>query len=140
METWLRVVTYRVEEPATDRVLLDRLAAYDAAMEGMKSCVADVIHELETQPGFKGGYGGHNPVDGTVSAITYWSSLAAIEAATGGLHQLRAEAEALGLVVESVHHTRLFAVPETPLLAGNAAQEEPDSAPRHRMRPHLLHH
>ncbi|HEX3613730.1 MAG TPA: hypothetical protein VHU88_18720 [Sporichthyaceae bacterium] len=100
--SWLRVVTYSLPETDTEQ-----------ALEGLRAGSESVVRILEDQPGFGGAYWGESPEENTVSAITHWSSLAAIEAAEPALARVRAQRESVadGIAVLEVHNVGLFAVP-----------------------------
>jgi hypothetical protein len=100
--SWLRVVTYSLPETDTEQ-----------ALEGLRAGSESVFRILEEQPGFGGAYWGESPEENTVSAITHWSSLAAIEAAEPALARVRAQRESVadGIAVLEVHNVGLFAVP-----------------------------
>jgi heme-degrading monooxygenase HmoA len=101
--SWLRVVTYQLPEEG---------AARDDALELVKTGTEAMVRVLEQQPGFGGAYWGESPEEDTVSAVTHWSSLEAIQAADGALAELRAvHALARGISVLEVHNVGLFAVP-----------------------------
>jgi hypothetical protein len=100
--SWLRVVTYSLPETDTEQ-----------ALEGLRAGSESVVRILEDQPGFGGAYWGESPEENTVSAITHWSSLAAIEAAEPALARVREQRESVadGIAVLEVHNVGLFAVP-----------------------------
>ncbi len=98
-ETWLRVVTYKVD------------AGDERAQTYLDSNLHDVLHILERQPGFQLGYWGRDVDAGTMAAVTYWSSRDAIDDAGYTLHQLQAEAASHGVHRMGVRIVRLLAVP-----------------------------
>lgn len=96
-ETWLRVVTYRAEDPQ-DQGIADYI----------RSTVSGVVGMLKGMTGFQAGYWGEDPTTGVVSAITYWDSLAAIEAAVPTLERLQSERARYGVIVQTVTNIRLL--------------------------------
>jgi|SRR5581483_1857966 len=117
-ETWLRVVIYRAED-AND----------PSALEYMKNSTAQTLALLEGQPGFRLGYWGLDPDEGTMAAVTYWNSEAAIEQAGVQLAKLQAERREHGIVVESVQNVQLFTVPAIAMWTADAEEE---TQPKHR--------
>lgn len=121
-ETWLRVVIYRATDP-DDR----------AALGYLQESTTRTLAMLENQPGFRLGYWGLDPDEGTMAAVTYWNSQEAIEAAGEQLHKLREERAAHGITVESIQNVQLFTVPAV----GTRGSEEQAEEPKHRHRwPH----
>lgn len=102
-ETWIRIVIYKADRPDDEKVV-----------EYMKKSVQEVVRMLEKQPGYQLGYWGNNKSDGTMAAVTYWSSKSAIERAAESLAGLHAEREGYGIKVDEVHNVRLF----SPIPAG----------------------
>jgi hypothetical protein len=98
--SWLRIVTYTV--PDTDD---------GNAKQALIASVADYVSVLERQRGFSGAYWGESPADGTISAVSHWSSLNAIEAAEGALRELQAMTPSAGLSLVDVQNIELFPVP-----------------------------
>lgn len=98
-ETWLRVVIYRMSD-GDDQQRADYV----------KSITQNALRVLEKQPGFQLGYWGQNAAAGTMGAITYWDSLAAIEAAEPVLAGLQDERKQAGLALLSVRNIHLFAL------------------------------
>lgn|GEM_PF-2210497 len=94
-ETWLRVVTYRAEEPT------------EAMSEYMRASARGVARMMEGMKGFQAGYWGEDPTNGTVSAVTYWDSLEAIEAAAPSLSRLQGERARHGVNVQTTTNIRL---------------------------------
>lgn len=119
-ETWLRVVIYRAQDPADENAI-----AY------MKDSTARVLDMLESKPGFRLGYWGLDPDEGTMAAVTYWNSLAAIESATGDLTQLHEDRAKHGVEIVSTRNVELFTVPAIGMWG---ADDEEDQAPKHRRR------
>lgn len=119
--SWLRVVTYQL--PTDDTA---------DAIDAIKSDTAEVVAILERQPGFGGAYWADSPEDNTVSAVSHWTDLSAIEAADAALDRIRALRDASGAAVAvlEVHQVGLFAVP-----AISMWDDEPAEAPgpRHAM-------
>lgn len=70
--SWLRVVTYQLPDHSVAK-----------AVEAIKAGTEQVVRILEERPGFGGAYWGESPADNTVSAISHWSSLEAIQSAEG---------------------------------------------------------
>lgn len=99
-DTWLRVALYRPERP-DDQEALDYL----------RSSTNSAIRMLEQRPGFRIGYWGHDPVDGTMAAVTYWDSLDAIKAAAADLEQLHADRAAHGIATDVIANLNLFPMP-----------------------------
>ncbi|HEX3830053.1 MAG TPA: hypothetical protein VHV82_22540 [Sporichthyaceae bacterium] len=102
-ETWLRVVIYRARD------IGDR-----AALDYMKESTTQTLAMLEGQPGFRLGYWGVDPDEGTMAAVTYWSSEDAIQRATAQLIRLHEQRAAHGISVESIQNVQLFSVPTLP--------------------------
>src|SRR5437016_3767701 len=97
-ETWLRVVIYRADDPNDP-----------AAVTYLKRSTTATLAMLERRPGFRLGYWGLDPDEGTMAAVTYWSSRDAITRASASLNELHAERAAQGLVVHKAHNVQLFA-------------------------------
>lgn len=99
--SWLRIVTYQLPDQGAT-----------TAIEAIKADTEKIVRVLEELPGFGGGYWGESPEDNTVSAITHWSSLEAIQSAQGALKKIQAERDpGHGSTVLEVHNVGLFAVP-----------------------------
>jgi hypothetical protein len=113
-ETWLRVVIYRANDP-TD----------DAAVKYMQESTAATLAMLENQPGFRLGYWGLDPEEGTMAAVTYWNSESAIASALGELGKLHQERASHGITIESTQNVQLFTVPAIAMWAGEADGDEP---------------
>lgn len=111
-ETWLRVVIYRASDPSDE-----------AAVGYMKDSTAATLQMLESQPGFRLGYWGLDPAEGTMAAVTYWNSEESIEAAGGELAKLHDERAAHGITIESTQNVQLFTVPAITLWADEGAAE-----------------
>jgi hypothetical protein len=95
--TWLRVVTYRAEDP-NEQGIADYIRASARGVVGM----------LQGMTGFRAGYWGEDTTTGTVSAITFWDNRAAIEAAEPTLQRLQAERARYGVIVQTVTNIRLL--------------------------------
>jgi hypothetical protein len=117
--SWLRVVTYQL--PTDDTA---------AAIDSIKAGTAEVVAILEQQPGFGGAYWAESPEDNTVSAVSHWTDLSAIEAADAALTKIRAMRDASGAAVAvlEVHQVGLFAVPAISMWADEPAEAP---GPRH---------
>jgi heme-degrading monooxygenase HmoA len=102
-ETWLRVVIYRTRDIGNA-----------AALDYMKESTTQTLAMLEGQPGFRLGYWGLDPDEGTMAAVTYWSSEDAITRATAQLIRLHEQRAAHGISVESIQNVQLFTVPTLP--------------------------
>jgi heme-degrading monooxygenase HmoA len=113
------VVIYRATDP-------DDLAAVGYLQESTTRTLA----MLENQPGFRLGYWGLDPDEGTMAAVTYWNSQEAIEAAGEQLNKLREERAAHGITVESIQNVQLFTVSAI----GTRGSEEKAEEPKHRHR------
>ncbi len=96
---WLRVVLYRPEGPA------------DECVDYLRSSTQEAVRILERLPGFRTGYWGHDPVDGTMAAVTYWDSEDAIANATPELDRLHQERKAHGIQTDTVVNLRLLPAP-----------------------------
>jgi hypothetical protein len=118
-ETWLRVVIYRA-----------RNIGDEAALEYMKESTTQALAMLEGQPGFRLGYWGIDPEEGTMAAVTYWSSEDAIQRATVQLIRLHEQRATHGISVESVQNVQLFTVPTLP----PGATGEPEEPANRRRR------
>ena len=108
-ETWLRVVTYRAEEPQEQGI-----ADY------IRATGRGVVAMLEGMPGFQVGYWGEDPTTGTVTALSYWDSLDAIEAALPTLERLQTERARHGVIVQNATNIRLLD-PAAEVIAASAA-------------------
>lgn len=113
-ETWLRVVIYRANDPNDDE-----------AVKYMQESTAATLTMLENQPGFRLGYWGLDPEEGTMAAVTYWTSEDAITAALGDLNKLHEERAAHGIAIESTQNVQLFTVPAVALWGGEAVEDGP---------------
>lgn len=98
--TWLRVVRYRPEPDARSD-----------APTYLRSTTQTVLRVLRHQPGFRIGYWGHDPTTGTMGAVTYWDSPAAIAAAAPLLDRLHRERRSHGITTEHIANLELFRVP-----------------------------
>ena len=96
-ETWMRVVTYRPRNPDDG-----------AAIDYMRASAQGVLRMLGGIPGFQRGFWGEDASTGTISAVSYWDSLTAIEAAAELLNQLQAERARYGVIVRSTSNIRLL--------------------------------
>jgi len=119
-ETWLRVVIYRAEDPNDQ-----------AAVNYLKDSTTATLAMLEKRPGFRLGYWGLDPDEGTMAAVTYWTSLDSIHNAHAELDKLHTERAQHGITIESTQNVQLFAVPEDV-----EADDDDDDAdePRHKRR------
>ncbi|HZE66030.1 MAG TPA: hypothetical protein VE081_05325 [Sporichthyaceae bacterium] len=115
-ETWLRVVIYRANDPNDQ-----------AAVTYLKRSTTATLTMLERRPGFRLGYWGLDPDEGTMAAVTYWSSLESIHDAHSELDKLHAERADHGITIESTQNVQLFAVPEF-------VEQDDEDKPRHRRR------
>ena len=117
--SWLRVVTYQL--PTDDTA---------AAIDSIKADTAEVVAILEQQPGFGGAYWADSPEDNTVSAVSHWTDLSAIEAADAALAKIQAMRDGSGAAVTvlEVHQVGLFAVPAISMWADEPAEAP---GPRH---------
>ncbi|HEY2832974.1 MAG TPA: hypothetical protein VGJ14_11165 [Sporichthyaceae bacterium] len=113
-ETWLRVVIYRAND-----------AGDQAAVSYLKDSTTATLAVLEKRPGFRLGYWGIDPDEGTMAAVTYWSSLDSIHRAHAALAMLDAERAQHGITVQSTQNLQLFAVPEY-------LESDDEDGPRHR--------
>lgn len=113
-ETWLRVVIYRANDPNDDE-----------AVTYMQESTAATLTMLENQPGFRLGYWGLDPEEGTMAAVTYWNSEAAITAALGDLNKLHEERAAHGITIESTQNVQLFTVPAVAMWGGGESDDGP---------------
>lgn len=118
-ETWLRVVIYRADDPNDE-----------AAVRYMKDSTSATLAMMESQPGFRLGYWGLDPDEGTMAAVTYWSSYDAIENAAGQLGKLHQERAEHGITLESIQNVQLFTVPAIGMWGADDETEEP----KHRRR------
>jgi hypothetical protein len=99
-ETWLRVVIYRANDPNDQ-----------AAVHYLKQSTTATLAMLEKRPGFRLGYWGVDPDEGTMAAVTYWTSLESIHSAHTELDKLHGERAEHGITIESTQNVQLFAVP-----------------------------
>jgi hypothetical protein len=94
---WLRVVFY------------DPQVGKDAeAVEYLRASTQGALRILKRQPGFRVGYWGHDPVAGTMAAVTYWGGLDYIRQADAELEQLHVERGEHGSAVSDVLNLQLF--------------------------------
>jgi len=100
-ETWLRVVIYRADDPNDQD-----------AVNYLKTSTTATLAMLEKRPGFRLGYWGLDPDEGTMAAVTYWTSLESIHDAHAELDKLDTERAQHGITIESTQNVQLFAVPE----------------------------
>jgi hypothetical protein len=119
-ETWLRVVIYRAEDPNNP-----------AAVTYLKASTTATLAMLEKRPGFRLGYWGLDPDEGTMAAVTYWTSLESIQNAHAELDKLHTERAEHGITIESTQNVQLFAVPED---FGDTDEDDDEDGPRHRRR------
>jgi hypothetical protein len=63
---------------------------------------------LTKQAGFRVGYWGHHPVDGTMAAVTYWDGLDYIEKASGELERIHRERQEHGGALADVLNLQLL--------------------------------
>lgn len=123
--SWLRVVTYQ---------LPDQGGA--AAVEAIKAGTEEIVRVLEELPGFGGGYWGESPEDNTVSGITHWSSLEAIQAAEGALKKIQKDRDpGHGSSVLEVHNVGLFAVPAISMWLDDDGAEPQAESKYHQLFP-----
>ncbi|MGH7535341.1 MAG: hypothetical protein ACREMG_07135, partial [Gemmatimonadales bacterium] len=98
-EVWLRVVIYKSDSdnPEADEQYLKRAAQ-------------EAVRVYEKMDGCTLGYFGHDKRVGTMAAVTYWSSLEAIEASKPALKELQQQraSEGVQLVSESNFRLREF--------------------------------
>lgn len=113
-ETWLRVVIYRANDPNDD-----------SAVNYMKDSTTATLSMLENQPGFRLGYWGLDPEEGTMAAVTYWNSEQSIKDAMGALGKLQAERAEHGITLESTQNVQLFTVPAIAMWGSDADEDEP---------------
>jgi hypothetical protein len=97
---WVRIVRYRPEPEARE----------DAA-DYLRSTTAVVFRVLRHQPGFRVGCWGHDPVDGTMGAVTYWDGPDAIAGASSLFERLHRERRSHGITTEHIANLELFPVP-----------------------------
>jgi len=93
-EVWLRVVVYEGSSGDVDEQFIR-----DAAQEA--------VRVLEKTPGCTLGYWGNDKKAGTMAAVTYWTSLEAIEAAQPTLEKLQSERASSGVKVVSANNFKL---------------------------------
>jgi heme-degrading monooxygenase HmoA len=98
VESWLRVVTYRVALPEEER-----------ATNYMRARIQDCLDVLEKEPGFQRGYWGRDSSGGGMAAVTYWSTRDAIVAAGPTLRKLQMEAASNGVRPVDERNIHLFA-------------------------------
>jgi hypothetical protein len=97
---WVRIVRYRPERDARED-----------AVEYLRSTTATVYRVLRHQPGFRAGYWGHNPADGTMAAVTYWDGPEAIAGASSLFERLHRERRSHGITTQHIANLELFPVP-----------------------------
>jgi len=119
--SWLRVVTYQLPTTGTE-----------TAIEEIKASTATVVAILEEQPGFSGAYWADSPEDNTVSAISYWASLEAIEAAEKSLAKIQSIRDSTEGLLE-VHNIGLF--PVSSISMWGADDEGEEEVRKHRLLP-----
>jgi hypothetical protein len=94
---WLRVAFY------------DTQGAKDArAVDHLRSSTREAVAVLKQQAGFRVGYWGHDPVDGTMAAVTYWDGLEYIEKAKPELERLQQERKEHGGTITDVLNLQLL--------------------------------
>jgi hypothetical protein len=95
---WLRVALYETK------------GGPDAA-DHLRSTTRDALAVLKKQDGFRVGYWGHDPVVGTMAAVTYWDGLEYIEKAGAELDRLHAQRVQHGAIADVLNlqllHTEL---------------------------------
>jgi hypothetical protein len=94
---WLRVAFYGTQD-AGDAQSADYL----------RSSTRDAMAMLKQQAGFRVGYWGHDPVGGTMAAITYWDGLEEIVQAAPELQRLQQERREHGGTITEVLNLRLL--------------------------------
>ncbi len=114
---WLRVVFY---DPQTG---MD-----SEAVRHLRASTDDALRMLKQQPGFRVGYWGHDPVVGTMAAVTYWGGLDYIRQADAQLELLHAERGEHGSDVSDVLNLQLFHATATPVEATGWLPKDTDSA------------
>lgn len=102
---WLRVAFY------------DTKAKDPAAVEHLRSSTRDALNVLKKQEGFRVGYWGHDPVDGTMAAVTYWDGLEYIDKASAELERLQQGRKEHGGAIGDVLNLELL---HTELVGGDA--------------------
>jgi len=90
-----------------------RVAFYDnvtdpAAVEHLRAGTGDALDVLKQLPGFRVGYWGHDAVEGTSAAITYWDGMEYIDKAAGELEQIHADRKAHGSAIADVLNLQLL--------------------------------
>lgn len=127
VEAWLRVVLYET-----------RGVDHQESLDYLKSGIAGFREVFAKQPGFQVVYWGHDLDDGTIAAVSHWSSRHAIQDASRELQKLQADAEAHGIHVVRGQNLRIF-----PLVPGRSRWTNDDPAgrdeaahARHRFRLH----
>lgn len=101
---WLRVVLYDPQD------------GKDAeAVAHLRASTHDALRMLKRQPGFRVGYWGHDPVVGTMAAVTYWGGLGYIKRAGAQLERLHAQRGEHGSAVSDVLNLQLLHTDATPL-------------------------
>jgi hypothetical protein len=90
-----------------------RVAFYDnakdpAAVEHLRTSTGDALDVLKKQDGFRVGYWGHDSVEGTAAAVTYWDGLEYIEKASGELATIHADRKAHGSAIADVLNLQLL--------------------------------
>jgi hypothetical protein len=90
-----------------------RVAFYDnakdsAAVEHLRSSTGEALEVLKQQAGFRVGYWGHDAVEGTAAAVTYWDGMDYIEKARGELERIHADRKAHGSAIADVLNLQLL--------------------------------
>ena len=97
VSNWLRVVFYDAE------------AGEDAeAVDHLRTSTRDALHTLKRLAGFRVGYWGHDPVDGTMAAVTYWGGLDYIAQANALLETIHTQREEHGGAISDVLNLQLL--------------------------------
>lgn len=97
--SWIRIVIY-------DCVVEDR----ESHSAYMMYTAKNVIRVLSHCDGYVDGYWADDPETGKMAAITFWTSLEAIEEANPRLERFHEERERLGVRVVSVDNFKLLTV------------------------------
>lgn len=123
-EIWLRVVIYET-----------RGSDYDRSLEILNSKINEFTRVLEELPGFSAAYWGHNPDDGTIAAVSHWTSGQAIQEADAELKKLQAAGVEHDIHVVRVQNLHLFPVPAAVSMWSFDEQDAAAQA-KHRFRLH----
>jgi hypothetical protein len=99
-DTWLRVALYRPERQDDPQ-----------AMAYLRESTNDAVRMLNRCTGFRIGFWGHDPVEGTMAAVTYWDSLESIKGAAAELEQLHGDRAAHGIATDVIANIHLFPTP-----------------------------